>query len=213
MKISAVIPAYNEAKTIGKVVQILKEHPLIMETIVVNDGSTDKTAQIADQPGVKLISLTVNQGKGAAMQQGVNSCNGDLILFLDADLLGLEDKHINQLLEPLLKNSAEMTVGVFTSGRVVTDLAHKIAPFLSGQRAIKKELLDQIGDLNLTAYGAEVAITNYAQEQGVKIRKIELEDLSHRMKEEKLGLGRGVIARLKMYWDVIKKIPNRFKIK
>ncbi len=213
MKISAVIPAYNEAKTIGEVVEILKDHSLVMETIVVNDGSTDKTAQIADKPGIKVINLAVNQGKGAAMQQGINFCQGDIILFLDADLLGLKNKHINQLLEPVLNNSAKMTVGVFTSGRVVTDLAHKITPFLSGQRAMKKELLDEIEDLNSTDYGVELAITNYVQQQEVKIEKVELKDVSHRMKEEKLGVRKGLIARLKMYWDLIKNLPNRFKIK
>ncbi len=213
MKISAVIPAYNEAKTIGEIVEILKDHSLVMETIVVNDGSTDKTAQIADKPGIKVINLAVNQGKGAAMQQGINFCQGDIILFLDADLLGLKHKHINQLLEPLLNDSAKMTVGVFNSGRVVTDLAHKITPFLSGQRAMKKELLDEIEDLNSTDYGVELAITNYVQQQEVKIEKVELKDVSHRMKEEKLGVRKGLIARLKMYWDLIKNLPNRFKIK
>ncbi len=213
MKISAVIPAYNEEETIGEVVEIIKENPLVMETIVVNDGSTDNTAQIADRPGVKVINLAVNHGKGFAMQQGIDACQGDIILFLDADLLGLNNKHINRLLEPLLNNSADMTVGVFISGRVVTDLAHKITPFLSGQRAIKKELFDKIDDLNLTDYGVEVAITNHVKEQGVKIKEVELKDLSHRMKEEKLGFSKGVVARLKMYWDIIKKIPSRFKIK
>ncbi|GAB6137615.1 glycosyltransferase family 2 protein [Halanaerobaculum tunisiense] len=208
MLITAVIPAYNEEETIGDVVTKVSNHQLIEEVIVVSDGSEDATAAIAKTKGANVIELAENSGKGAAMQKGIDLAEADVILFLDADLLGLTPQHIDQLLLPVIKDEAAMTVGVFSAGRVATDLAQKITPFLSGQRAIKSELLENISNLDMTKFGVEVALTKYVTDNDIQITEVELEDLTHRMKEEKLGLVKGIKARLKMYWEIIKNLSN-----
>ncbi|KXS40866.1 MULTISPECIES: glycosyltransferase family 2 protein [unclassified Candidatus Frackibacter] len=213
MEIAAIIPAYNEERTIAQVVNVVKKHHLIDTTIVVSDGSTDETANVAREQEVKVIELEDNIGKGGAMKVGVDSTKAELILFLDADLVGLTEKHINSLLRPLIEEDVDMTIGLFAKGRVATDLAQKIAPFLSGQRGVKRKILQDISNLDMTRFGVEVALTQYVKENEVQIKEVVLEDLTHVMKEEKLGFLKGFKARMKMYWEVLKNIPNRKKNK
>ncbi|MBZ4645902.1 MAG: hypothetical protein PWR27_7 [Petroclostridium sp.] len=204
MQISAIIPAYNEAPTIGKIVDVLSHVQEIGEIIVVSDGSTDNTAEVARQSGAKVIELAVNIGKGGAMKAGVDNCSGDIILFLDADLIGLTERHVKNLLYPVIKGEVEMTIGIFDGGRFSTDLAQKVSPFLSGQRAIKKHILNNICNMEITKFGVEVALTNYVRKKNIAYKKVVLEQMTHIMKEEKLGWKKGVQARMKMYWEIIK---------
>ena len=88
-RVAAVIPAYNEEKNIADVLKALLKSPELDEIIVVDDGSKDKTAEISEKLGVKVIRLSGNQGKGRAMQEGLKATQAEIIVFFDADLLGL----------------------------------------------------------------------------------------------------------------------------
>lgn len=204
MKVAAIIPAYNEEQTISKVVEVCTTVDLISEVIVVSDGSEDATAYIANEAGAKVIDLPKNIGKGGAMMAGVEETNCEAVLFLDADLIGLTTNHVTSLVLPIIQEEVDMTVGVFEQGRIATDLAQVIAPYLSGQRALKKDLLKNISNLDVTRFGIEVALTRYVAENGLAAKEIVLPDMSHVMKEEKLGLVKGFAARMKMYWEIAK---------
>lgn len=205
MDVAAIVPAYNEAKTIGAVLGVLTKCRLINEVIVVSDGSTDDTVKIALQfDGVQVVELPENRGKGGAMKAGLEQTAAEIVLFLDADLIGLTEDHVNALLQPVLENQALMSLGVFEKGRVATDLAQKVAPYLSGQRALQRDLLRDLSDLDLTRFGVEVALHRYMEENKIPVALVNLPDLSHLMKEEKLGLWKGLAARGKMYWEIIK---------
>lgn len=204
MLVSAIIPAYNEASTIGNVLEVLKNTSEVNEIIVVSDGSEDQTAQVARKYHVNVIELKENIGKGGAMKVGVEKAIGDMILFLDADLMGLTQQHINHLLYPVLQGRTKMTIGVFDGGRLSTDLAQKISPFLSGQRALKKEILSNLSNMEVSKFGIEVALTNYVKIHEIPYKKVVLSEITHRMKEEKLGFKKGVQARMKMYWDIVR---------
>ena len=141
MKTAAIIPAYNEEKTIGSVLAVLRQCPLIDQIVVVSDGSTDQTVQRALQHGVEVIELLENRGKGGALKAGLDHSDASVLLFLDADLIGLTKKHVRDLLLQVIEGKASMTLGLFEKGRVATDLAQRMAPFLSGQRALKTDLL------------------------------------------------------------------------
>lgn len=203
MKCAAVVPAYNEEHTIANVVRALVASPQIHEVIVVSDGSTDNTAAVAAKMGAIVVNLPENRGKGGAMLVGIKQTDADYILFMDADLIGLRSTHIQAMLEPIKTGRVEMTLGLFKKGRKTTDLAQKFAPFLSGQRVIKTSLLKEVQDMDISRFGVELALTRFIEEREVEYETVELKDLSHIMKEEKLGFWRGIAARLKMYREII----------
>lgn len=209
MSVSAVIPAYNEENTIGDIVRVVRQAPEVDEVIVVSDGSRDKTATEARLAGARVIELPENMGKGGAMHIGAKNSQSEFVLFLDADLVGLTVGHVQSLIHPVLEENTEMTVGIFEKGRIATDLAQLVAPYLSGQRVLKKDLLREISDLEACRFGVEVALTQYARENGVRVQEVELAGMTHIMKEEKMGLVRGLAARMKMYWDIAKVMKKR----
>ncbi|TDX48875.1 glycosyltransferase family 2 protein [Orenia marismortui] len=204
MKIGLVIPAYNEEKTIKGVIHIAKKSNIFEEIVVVSDGSTDNTVEYALECEVKTIALPRNYGKGAAMEIGVNNVKGDVIVFLDGDLINLQVDHIKRLVEPVFKEGVDMSCGLFDNGRGHTDFAQRLTPYLTGQRALKKELIKECDDLSDAKFGAEMALTKVALEQDWKIKKVILPELSHRIKEDKMGLIKGFYARIKMYWQVFR---------
>ncbi len=203
MKIVTIIPALNEEKTIGEIVKTIKSVEIINKIIVVSDGSTDKTAFYARKNGAKVIELKENIGKGGAMSRGVSSCNEEIILFLDADLIGLTKEHIYQLLTPVINDNYEMTMGIFCKGALNTDMAHFIAPFLTGQRVIKREHFLKIPFVEVSRYGVEMALTRYAKKHKIPTTKVKLHNLTHVTKENKLGFFKGVKNRIKMYKEII----------
>ncbi len=205
MEIAAIIPAYNEEKTIGDVITALKQSTQVNRIIVVSDGSEDETVNSAMHfENVEVIELLDNRGKGGAIKAGLERCAAEIILILDADLIGLSAEHIETLLKPVKNGEVLMSVGIFEKGRVTTDIAQKVAPFLSGQRALKRELLEDISDLDLSRFGIEVALHKHVEDNEIEAAVVQLPDLSHVMKEEKLGFWKGGLARAKMYWEIFK---------
>ncbi|MBI4744412.1 MAG: glycosyltransferase family 2 protein [Actinobacteria bacterium] len=203
-KIAVIIPALNEEERIESVLDIVTNLSLIDEVIVVDDGSIDNTSEIVKKnPRVKLISHSENKGKGGAIATGINSTNAEILVFIDADLIGLTEEHLRDLIEPVLEDkNLMMTIGKFESGRLRTDLAQKISPFLSGQRVIRREFLNGIGNFESSGFGVEIYFTKHAKDLRLKTKEIRLSNISHVMKEEKLGFKDGVIARLNMYKDI-----------
>ncbi len=206
MNVTAIIPAFNEEKTISDVLNALKNTPEVDRVIVVSDGSTDNTVDIARRHGVEVIDLLTNRGKGGAIKAGLDVTETEVILFLDADLIGLTPEHVKLLLDPVLEDRADMSVGLFEKGRMATDFAQKITPFLSGQRALKKKIIEEISDLDISRFGVEYALHTYAEETNLQMEEVVLKDLSHVMKEEKMGLWKGSAARIKMYWEIIRSV-------
>jgi hypothetical protein len=142
---------------------------------------------------------------------GAKETNYPYILFLDADLLGLKPKHVEDLICPVLFEGYDMSIGVFEDGRFATDIAQFLAPFLSGQRALKKNLFNDILDLDVSRFGIEVVLTKFAHEKKLPVKEVHLKDMSHVMKEEKLGFVKGFMARMKMYWDIVKYVSKDVK--
>ncbi len=208
MKAAAVIPAYNEEATIGAIIDVVKRVPQVTQVVVVSDGSTDHTAHVARQKGVKVIDLKENIGKGGAMKRGIENTAAGVVVFLDADLVGLTERHVGALIEPVAMDRAEMSVGLFEGGRVATDLAQAFAPFLSGQRAVRRSILEEIEDMDIARFGIEVALTRHVRAMNYRVENVVLSGLTHRTKEEKLGFARGIVARLRMYWEIVRHVQK-----
>ena len=205
MRVSVVVPAYNEAGRIGAVLEPIVASSLIDEVIVVDDGSEDGTAEEAKGFPVRVVTLPENRGKAAALAVGVSEARNDTLLFLDADLVGLTAGHVDQIVTAYHSEELDMVVGVFTDGRKNTDLAHKINPYASGQRVLSRRLWKRAQEnVEEMDYGIEFALSRLASKEGWRKEYVKLEGVTHILKEEKRGLVKGVLDRLKMYGDMVK---------
>jgi glycosyltransferase involved in cell wall biosynthesis len=205
---AVLVPAFNEVHTIADVVAVARSAGL-GRVLVVDDGSTDGTAAAARRAGADVVELYRNLGKGGAVAAGLELVNSEVVVLVDADLVGLGPDHLRQLAEPVLSGSVEMTRGVFTGGRWRTTAAQRLTPQLSGQRALRRELLRRVPQLAQTRYGIEVAITETARREGWRCRDVRLEGVSQVMKEEKRGVLAGVLVRLRMYGDILATLLRR----
>jgi glycosyltransferase involved in cell wall biosynthesis len=114
--VSIVVPAYNEAATIEEVLRRLSSVPFRCEIIVVDDGSTDGTADLAAAvEGVRLIRRPRNAGKGAAVRDGIAATAGTIVVIQDADL-EYDPKDLPTLLGPLLEGRADAVYGTRLRG-------------------------------------------------------------------------------------------------
>lgn len=208
-KLVAIIPAYNESKTIHRVLQALGQISGLAETIVVDDGSTDETlhqCELAAQsnPRLRVIRHKANLGKGQAIYSGWTATNAHFLLLLDADLFGLERRHVEELVRPVLAGQVDMSIGLFKKGYWKTDLSHWGTPWLSGQRCLRAELLNSISWEAASGYGIETALTVAAQLNGWRVGKIPLWGMWHKPSEDRRGYWSGAKTRGKMYLQIIR---------
>ena len=190
MKISCVIPAFNEESTIIDVIKNVKKVKVINEIIVVDDGSTDNTYKNAKSEGIRVIKHAQNKGKGAAIKTGIAHSHGDIILFLDADLYSISPKKVASILQPLENDEADFVKTSFTRARGrVTELVVKpffsvIFPFikfnqpLSGQFAIKRDLLKELKIDD--KWGVDIQILLQLVKKGVRILEVDIGKLKHK---------------------------------
>lgn len=195
LKISAVISAYNEENTVAAVVETTLASKIIDEVIVVNDGSTDKTAnnlkQFTSNPRCTYIEYENNRGKSFAMVEGVEKATGDIILFIDADILNLKESHIAQLIVPLVNQEAGMVIGHPTENK----FDEKLNPLqmLAGERAVyKKDIIPFLEDMRTTQFGIETMLNLYYKSKGQKIKFEYLWGVYHLTKIRKAGFNGSV---------------------
>ncbi|OGF53692.1 MAG: hypothetical protein A2Z21_01395 [Candidatus Fraserbacteria bacterium RBG_16_55_9] len=209
MKVSVIVPAYNEAERIQAVISPLKQATQVDEIIVVDDGSTDGTAEVARHLGMQVLELPRNLGKAAALEQGVSRAKNDVFLFLDADLVGLRPDHVDRLIRLYEEKQLDMIVGVFKNGRLNTDIAHSIAPYLSGQRVLHRTLWNRLKKSGKLEFGVEMALTKLSLKENWREERVFLEGVTHVMKEEKRGFSKGLKERLLMYGDILRSLFAR----
>ncbi len=117
--ITFLIPAYNEAKTIGEVLDGIAALGLDYEAIVVDDGSTDETAELVSlrvTPGGRVQLLRKrNGGKGAALRHGIPHCQGEIVVIQDADM-EYDPREVPGLIEPIQREAADVVYGSRLSG-------------------------------------------------------------------------------------------------
>jgi len=178
--VSVIVPAYNEEKKIGHMLKSLIKSPYVNEVIIVNDGSTDNTLQIIKKfKNYLLVDLKKNHGKGYAIAKGIQKAKGDIIIFLDADLMGLNDTHIRKFIDILISGKNGVVIGY--SNNIKID---KLFLPLSGQRAYwKKDLLPYLKEITNKGYGLELFL-NYIF-RNKKIKLFPLHGVKHALKYEK----------------------------
>ncbi|MFB6290246.1 MAG: glycosyltransferase family 2 protein [Candidatus Bipolaricaulia bacterium] len=206
MKVSVIVPAYNEADRIGSVLEAITNAKFVNHTIVVDDGSNDRTAEKVRESTreVELITLDRNTGKANALSRGVESAPDQILMFLDADLKGLKSEHVEDMIRAYREDDIDMVIGVFHKGRLNTDLSQKISPHLSGQRILSKDIWNTLDKSKAEEFGVEMALTKLSLKENLSTKKVKLTGVTHVMKEEKRGFTEGIKSRLKMYKNIIK---------
>jgi glycosyltransferase involved in cell wall biosynthesis len=205
--VAVIIPAKDEEQRIGNVLRAACAAKLPTEIIVVSDGSTDRTAEVASKyPGVTVVRLPVNLGKGAAMAKGVAKTTAGVVTFVDADLQGLTGDHIDQIIEPVLADRCEVCIGIFRGGKFWSDTAQKFAPYISGQRAMKRWLFESAPDVSDLRFGVEYALNHQAKRVKARVLRVVIRGVSNFHKEKKLGIGKGISARYKMYQEITQAV-------
>ena len=185
MKVSIVIPCYNEKNTIEKIVEAARNAPLeSKEIIVVDDGSRDGTQTVLEKKLSRrvdeIIYHPVNRGKGAALRSGFAAASGDIILVQDADLEYSPDEY-PLLLEPLISGKADVVIGSrFMGGR-----PHRVLFFwhMIGNRFLTL-LSNMLTNLNLTDME-----TGYKAFKASLIKSIQIE-------EDRFGVEPEIVAKL-----------------
>jgi len=201
--ISCIIPAFNEQTTVGEIARIALSISLLDEIIVVNDHSNDHTAEVARKIGAIVIDNTGERGKAQAMEYGVAQANGDVILFLDADLVGLTPTHIESLIQPVFSGRSDMTIAIRDRGSIIASLNKRLGPWIAGERCLKRSLWEGLPNEYKKGFQIELALNHYAAQQRLRVAPILLNGLSIRRKEQKYGVLRGLWMRVKMIGELI----------
>jgi glucosyl-3-phosphoglycerate synthase len=224
--VSLIIPARNEAATIGAVLDTVQIHDdLLDELVVVDDHSSDDTATVADHHGARVVHLEGLSGKGAAMRFGLSSCTSTIVVFLDADVLNTSADFVARLIQPLLERPTIQLVKGFyerplhdmpTGGGRVNELAARpilsllypglgeIRQPLAGETALRRAALDTI--LLEPDYSVEIALLiDVAQLYGVRaLAQVDLGVRRHR--------NRPLEELRPMAVDVLRAALERYKV-
>ena|SRR3989344_4328333 len=203
MKVTAIVPVYNEEKTLEEVLKTLTSSRRINEIIVIDGGSTDNTPNIIKKfkPKLELVKLERPNGKGGAVKIGFKKTKADIILLFDADLRGLREDHVEKLIYPILNQGAAMVIGLRDKGNIIGNLIMPYFPLTGGERALLTPVLrDILRNSLIDGWGLESVMNDYCKKKNLKVMKVKLDGMDHiGLQTKKFGL----MAFVKEIYDVI----------
>ena len=191
MKLSVIVPVYNEKSTIVTVVEEIKEVPVEKEIIIVDDASTDGTRTVIENikaDNIKKVFHKKNQGKGAAIKSAIPLVEGDIVIIQDADLEYHPDEYLH-LIKPIARNRADVVFGsrfigahrcfLFThyvGNKIVSLIANilyntNLTDFMTCYKAFRKEIIKGI---NITSYrfGFEAEVTGEVFRRHLRVYEV-----------------------------------------
>lgn len=226
MKISVLIPAYNEEQNIEETIEGVREltgntggnEKAKIDIIVIDDGSTDNTYARASKTGVKTIKLAQNIGKVGALECGLKKAEGDIIVFLDADLKR-SSAEASKLIAPILAGEADVVIGSFKASptpggfglvkkltyygvKLLTGCEMKSA--LSGQRAFRRQVLEDLRPIP-GGFGVEVGMLIDLLRKGYRVVEVPVE-----MEHEATGRNlKGFLHRGKQFCHILRVLISK----
>ena len=210
MKLSVIVPVYNEEQTIGAVIERIRAvdlGPIEKEIIVANDGSNDGTQRAIDEgpwrtdPTVRILHSPINLGKGAAVRLGLQYATGDILLTQDADL-ELDPSEYGSLLAPILNDGASIVYGsrfkrqntsisrrTRIANRILTILTNvlfggRLTDMETGYKVFRREALENIR-LRCVGFDFEPEVTAKILRAGYKITEVPIGYSPRRVDEGK----------------------------
>jgi glycosyltransferase involved in cell wall biosynthesis len=220
MKLSILIPIYNERATVLEIIQRVRAVPYEKEIIAVNDGSTDGTRELlaqVEKDGVIILHHEKNQGKGAAIHTALRRATGDIIVIQDADL-EYDPRDYKQLVEPIVEGRAKVVYGSrFLGPRMAMFFWHMLANKMltlmtnilydailsdmeTGYKAFRADIIKSI-PLRSRRFDFEPEITAKVLKRGIRIFEVPISYYGREYSEgKKIGAKDGFIA----VWTLLK---------
>lgn len=202
-KVVAIVPAYNEEERIGAVLDTLVSYGKFSDIIVIDDGSSDRTAEIAKQRPVIFLQNEVNSGKGFSMNRGVLKTDAEVIFFIDADVKGMTHEILDQIIDPVLAGETEMFIGMRNRKIYYLHQLLWFVPLLGGERALTRELWLQVPAFYKNRFRIEAGLNFYAFHYGKGFEFAVFKGLTQVIKEKKYGFWKGFVGRIRMGYQVL----------
>ncbi len=220
MKLSILLPVYNERATIEEIVRRVLASPFEKQVIAIDDGSTDGTRDILpalEKQGVLVLYHDRNRGKGAALHTGIQRATGDIIIIQDADL-EYDPRDYAQLVQPIVEGRAKVVYGSrFLGPRMAMFFWHMIANKMltlmtnilydailsdmeTGYKAFRADVLKGI-PLRCRRFDFEPEITAKILKRGIRIFEVPISYYGREYHEgKKIGMKDGFVA----IWTLLK---------
>lgn len=198
MKISVIIPVYNEKSTLREILRRVEDTPFKKEIIIVDDSSTDGSREIIEElnESYRKIFHKNNLGKGACIKSALNLARGDIIVIQDADLEYAPSDY-PKLIEPILQNKAEVVYGcrnrsisIFSIGAklvtCLTNLLYKssLRDVLTGYKSFRADIIKKMG-LHAKGFDFCTEITSKLLKNGYNIYEVPIKYNPRRLREGK----------------------------
>jgi glycosyltransferase involved in cell wall biosynthesis len=204
MAYDVVIPARDEAPTVGGVVTAARAARGVGRVFVVDDGSSDGTAAEAARAGAVVISRPpgVPGSKALALSLGVEATAAPVLVFFDADILDVRPDHFESLAAPVLSGEAWLSCGMLSYGRLRDPFFLRLPP-ITGLRAIRRDVFEAIPAGRRNGFQIEIMINEVIARRGLPSTIRVLPGLRHRSKIQKAGWRRGLPSHLAMTGELL----------
>lgn len=203
---TCLIPAHNEADRIAGVLAAVLGHPMIGSVVVVDDGSGDDTAAIAQAAGVQVLRLWPNRGKSAALAEALRHVRTSHVVLLDADLTGLSATDLSRLIAPVAEGRADVALSLRGNAPRVW---HWLGvDYITGERVLPMWLIRPIlpGMTALPRFGLEVFLNTHIQAARLSVAIVRWRTVASPSKAAKAGWRAGIRADIGMMRDILRTV-------
>ncbi len=196
MKITAIVPVYNNETTIDHVAKTLRDHPKIAEVIVVNDASADASGEILKSiSGIRVITHKKNKGKGATISRGWQVAHYETLLTVDADMSRLSCAHIDDMIAMYETGGWDMVIAYHDPSTVFD--------WLSGQRIYKKSKVMPYAKLAVGVGNGIEQVINYAH-RDKRVTMVYTNNIGHILKYHRHPPHTAAFLYIKESWQLAK---------